>query len=62
MWQILPLALTHALLSLTYLLLLVTGLHRARRLLSRRNVRRGLDAVTGTVLLTFSARLAREQV
>lgn len=60
-WQMLLLALTHALLGLAYLLLLVTGLHRARRLLTRRPVRRGLDAGTGIALLGFSARLAREQ-
>jgi threonine/homoserine/homoserine lactone efflux protein len=60
-WQLLLLALTHAVLGLAYLLLLVTGLHRARRLLARRPVRRGLDAGTGIALLGFSARLAREQ-
>ncbi|MDT0381967.1 LysE family translocator [Streptomyces sp. DSM 42041] len=60
LWQSSGLALTHAALSLGYLLLLVTGLHRARRVLSRRTVRRALDAVTGTVLLAFSARLARD--
>lgn len=52
---------SHALLSLAYLLLLVAGLHRARRALSRRRVRRALDAVTGTALLGFSATLATEQ-
>lgn len=62
LWQLLLLAVTHAGLGLTYLLLLVTGLHRARRLLMRRRVRRGLDAGTGVALLGFSARLAREQV
>lgn len=61
-WQMLLLALTHALLGLAYLLLLVSGLHRARRLLTRRPVRRGLDAGTGIALVGFSARLAREQV
>ncbi len=61
-WQLLLLALTHALLGLAYLLLLVTGLHRARRILTRRTVRRGLDAGTGAALLGFSARLAREQL
>lgn len=61
-WQLLLLALTHALLGLGYLLLLVTGLHRARRLLGSRTVRRGLDVGTGVALLGFSARLAREQV
>jgi threonine/homoserine/homoserine lactone efflux protein len=53
-------ALSHATLSLLYLLALVTGLNRARRLLARRRVRRGLDVATGTVLLGFSARLATE--
>jgi threonine/homoserine/homoserine lactone efflux protein len=47
-------------LSLTYLLLLVTVLARLRTLLTRRRVRRSLDAVTGTALLGFSARLASE--
>jgi threonine/homoserine/homoserine lactone efflux protein len=53
-------ALTHALLSLAYLLTLTAFLHRMRGLLTRRGVRRGLDAATGTVLLGFSARLAAE--
>lgn len=53
-------ALSHAALSLTYLLLVVAGLHRVRRVLSRRRVRRALDAATGTVLLGFGARLAAE--
>ena len=51
-------AISHAVLSLTYLLVLTTVLHRVRRVLSRRAVRRGLDAVTGIALLGFSARLA----
>jgi threonine/homoserine/homoserine lactone efflux protein len=59
-WQILPLALSHALLSLTYLMLLVGGLHHVRGLLTRRRVRRALEAVTGTVLLGFGASLVRE--
>jgi threonine/homoserine/homoserine lactone efflux protein len=53
-------ALSHAALSLCYLLVLTTFLHRARRLLTRRRVRRGLDVATGTALLGFSARLAAE--
>jgi threonine/homoserine/homoserine lactone efflux protein len=53
-------ALSHALLSLLYLLTLSTFLHRARRVLTRRRVRRGLDAATGTALLGFSARPAAE--
>jgi threonine/homoserine/homoserine lactone efflux protein len=55
------LALTHAVLALLYLLLLVAGLDRARQLLTRRRVRRALDATTGVALLGFSARLAVEQ-
>ena len=53
--------LTHAALSLGYLLIVVLGLHRIRRALSRRRVRRALDAATGAVLLGFGARLATEQ-
>jgi threonine/homoserine/homoserine lactone efflux protein len=59
---LLVLAWSHAMLSLGYLLVLVAGLHRARRLLMRRKVRRGLDATTGAVLLGFSARLATAHV
>jgi threonine/homoserine/homoserine lactone efflux protein len=59
---LLVLAWTHAILSLSYLLILVTGLHSARRLLMRRQVRRALDATTGAVLLGFGARLATEHV
>jgi threonine/homoserine/homoserine lactone efflux protein len=58
---LLAFAWTHAALSLAYLLAVTAGLARARRLLTRRAVRRGMDAVTGTVLLGFSARLATEQ-
>jgi threonine/homoserine/homoserine lactone efflux protein len=58
---LLVLALTHALLSLAYLLVVVAGLNRVRRVLIRRAVRRGLDAVTGAVLLGFGAKLATEQ-
>lgn len=54
-------ALTHAVLSLGYLLVLVAGLHRARAVLARRPVRRGLDTLTGCALLGFSARLAAER-
>lgn len=53
-------ALSHAVLSLLYLLLLTTFLDRARAILARRRVRRGLDAATGAALLGFSARLAAE--
>jgi threonine/homoserine/homoserine lactone efflux protein len=59
---LLVLAWTHAVLSLSYLLILVTGLHSARRLLMRRRVRRVMDATTGAVLLGFGARLATEHV
>ena len=59
---LLVLAWSHAVLSLGYLLVLVTGLHGARRLLMRRRVRRGLDATTGAVLLGFSAKLATAHV
>ena len=59
---LLVLAWSHAVLSLCYLLVLVTGLHSARRLLMRRKVRRALDATTGAVLLGFGAKLAAEHV
>jgi threonine/homoserine/homoserine lactone efflux protein len=59
---LLVLAWSHAVISLGYLLVLVTGLHRARRLLMRRRVRRALDTATGVVLLGFGARLATEHV
>ncbi|MFC4109740.1 LysE family transporter [Micromonospora zhanjiangensis] len=59
-WQVLPLALSHALLSLAYLTLLVAGLHRARRVFARRGVRRALDTGTGLALLGFGTRLAAE--
>jgi threonine/homoserine/homoserine lactone efflux protein len=53
-------ALSHAVLSLLYLLLLVTALHRMGPLLTRRRTHRALDVLTGTVLLGFGARLALE--
>jgi threonine/homoserine/homoserine lactone efflux protein len=53
-------ALSHAAMSLTYLMVLTGGLHRARHLLSRRRVRRGLDAASGAALLGFGARIALE--
>jgi threonine/homoserine/homoserine lactone efflux protein len=55
---LLAFALSHALLSLLYLLALTTFLHGVRRILARRRVRRGLDAATGAAFLGFSARLA----
>lgn len=57
---LLVLALTHALLSLGYLLLLATAMHRLRRVLSRRRVRRALDAATGAAFFAFGASLAAE--
>jgi threonine/homoserine/homoserine lactone efflux protein len=57
---VLALALTHAVLGLAYLAVLIFFLSRARRLLSRRRVRRGLDTATGVALIGFSARLATE--
>jgi threonine/homoserine/homoserine lactone efflux protein len=51
-------ALSHALLSLTYLMILTACLHRARRVLSRRRVRRALDGLTGTAMVAFGARIA----
>src|SRR5579872_3410283 len=59
---LLVLAWSHAAISLGYLMVLVTGLHGARRLLMRRKVRRALDTTTGVVLLGFGARLATEHV
>ena len=58
----LVLAWSQAVISLAYLLMLVIGLHGARRLLTRRKVRRGLGATIGAVLLGFSAKLATEHV
>jgi threonine/homoserine/homoserine lactone efflux protein len=60
-WLLL-LAWSHAVLGLAYLLVLVAGLHGARRLLMRRKVRRSLDATTGAVLLGFGAKLATEHM
>ncbi|HEX9034786.1 MAG TPA: LysE family translocator [Streptosporangiaceae bacterium] len=57
---LLAFAWTHAALSLGYLLALTSGLHRVSRWLTRRSVRRALDATTGAILLGFSARLAAE--
>jgi threonine/homoserine/homoserine lactone efflux protein len=57
---LLMLAWSHAVIGFGYLMVLITLLHGARRLLARRKVRRALDATTGAVLLGFSARLATE--
>jgi len=54
-------ALTHAVVGLVWLALLVAGVARARRWLSRRPVRRALDGVTGVALVGFSLRLATER-
>jgi threonine/homoserine/homoserine lactone efflux protein len=54
-------ALSHAVLGVLYSVALVLLLGRARRLLARRRVRRGLDAITGATLLGFGARLATER-
>ena len=62
LWQLAVLALSHALLSLVYLLVLVVGLDRMRGVLGRRAVRRGLDAATGAALVGFAGLLGREQI
>ncbi len=62
LWQLGLLALTHAVLGLGYLALLVAVVHRARRVLARRPVRRALDAATGVALVGFGAALGREQL
>jgi threonine/homoserine/homoserine lactone efflux protein len=54
-------AVSHALLSLLYLLAVTAGIARVRTLLSRRRVRRAMDAAVGAVLLGFSVRLAAER-
>ena len=54
-------SLTHAVVGLVWLALLVAGVARARRWLSRRPVRRALDGLTGIALLGFSVRLASER-
>jgi threonine/homoserine/homoserine lactone efflux protein len=54
-------ALSHATLSLMYLLTLTAVLHRARGVLARRQVRRCLDATTGVAMVGFGARLAFER-
>jgi threonine/homoserine/homoserine lactone efflux protein len=59
--EMLGYALSHALLSLSYLLVLSAFLHRARRVLTRRRVRRALDGLTGTAMVAFGARIAVER-
>jgi threonine/homoserine/homoserine lactone efflux protein len=53
-------ALSHAALGLLYSLVVVTALHRVRRVLRRRAVRRAMDTATGAALAAFGARLAAE--
>ncbi len=55
------LALTHAVVAMLWLALLVTLMDRASGWLSRRRVRRWLDAITGTMLGGFSVALAIER-
>lgn len=52
------LAYTHAVLSLLWLIVLVTLLHRMRAFLQRRRVRRSMDGATGVAMIGFGARLA----
>jgi threonine/homoserine/homoserine lactone efflux protein len=59
-WAWLAHAWTLPLLGTCWCLLIVTGVDRARNLLSRRNVRRTLDATTGAVLFGFCAKLSTE--
>jgi threonine/homoserine/homoserine lactone efflux protein len=54
-------AVSHASLSLTYLLALAAVMHRARTLLARRPVRRCLDGTTGLAMIGFGTRLAFER-
>lgn len=61
-WQAVPLALTHAVLALLYLMLLSVVIARAAGWLQRRRVRRLLDAATATVLGAFSLSLAKAQI
>lgn len=56
----LALAYTHAVIGITWLLVLIWLLHRMRALIARRPVRRTLDALAGTALVGFAVRLATE--
>lgn len=60
LWIALALAYTHAILALIWLVIVVALLDRIRTWVSRRRVRRTLDAVTGTALVGFGIRLAAE--
>jgi threonine/homoserine/homoserine lactone efflux protein len=53
-------ALSHAILSLVYLCIVVTGLSRTQALFKRRRVRRAMDGATGVAIIGFSAKLAAE--
>ncbi len=55
-----PLALVHAVVSAVFLAFVTLAAHRARRVLTRPRVRRGLDALTGIALFGFGAHLAAE--
>jgi threonine/homoserine/homoserine lactone efflux protein len=57
-WSLAILAVSHAVISLGYLVLIVAGISRAVAVLHRRPVRRTLDAITATALGTFSFNLA----
>ena len=59
-WAWLAHAWTLPLLGTCWCLIIVAGVDRARNLLSRRNIRRGIDALTGAVLLSFCAKLTSE--
>jgi threonine/homoserine/homoserine lactone efflux protein len=60
-WSAIPLALTHAVLALLYLMLLASAIAWAGHVLMRRRIRRLLDAATATVLGAFSLSLAKAQ-
>ncbi len=55
-------AFSHALLSLSYLSLLVATMNRARTVLQRRAVRRSMDVATGCALVGFGAKLAVDSI
>jgi threonine/homoserine/homoserine lactone efflux protein len=57
-WVLAVLAMSHAAISLGYLILIVAGSSRAVSVLNHRPVRRTLDAITATALGAFSINLA----
>jgi len=61
-WSAIPLALTHAVLALIWLMALAAVIARAAARLQRPRVRRLLDALTATVLGAFSLSLAKSQL